>query len=336
MHSLTPDAALVARFRADFEALAGQTPDPAHLLGLAVSGGADSMALLLLAAAAYPRAIAAATVNHGLRPEAADEVAMVARTCAMLGVPHRMLVPTEAISDGNLQEEARLIRYALLGGWAVAFREDKMPWVAVAHHRDDVAETFLQRARRGSGVGGLAAMRRARPIVRGLDQQIVRPLLDWSRDELAAIVADAGAEHADDPSNRAVRFDRSRIRALLAASPELPPARLARAAANLRHAEDALAWWFEREREARIETDRDWNIWIDPGDLPYELRRRLIVYAIHIMREENAIYDPWRETGIDRLIATLEAGGTGTIARVQARPISGKWHLRMAPPRRNH
>ncbi|MDF7777957.1 ATP-binding protein, partial [Sphingomonas sp. AOB5] len=114
------------------EAITGAAPDTAHRLGLAVSGGADSMALLLLAAAAYPGGVAVATVDHGLRSEAADEAAMVAGVCAQLGVPHTVLtLPAGWQAEGNLQDRAREARYRALAGWAGA----DMPWVAVAHQR---------------------------------------------------------------------------------------------------------------------------------------------------------------------------------------------------------
>lgn len=333
------NSAALARFRADLESLTGKAPTPEARLGVAVSGGPDSMALLLLAASAYPGAVVAATVNHGLRPEAAEEAALVAATCARLGVPHALLVlPPQYSFTGNLQEQARGARYFLLhqwargGGYGQPWHAD---WVAVAHHADDVAETFLMRARRGSGVGGLAAMRRVRPLEaispKGLS--LVRPLLDWRRDELAALIAAAGIPCAHDPSNQADRFDRSRIRKLLAATPDLPPERLARAAQNLRHAEDALETWVVREL-SRFEEDEQGDLWLDPADLPYELRRRFLHRAIDGIRMENGMFDPWRVDGLDRLLATLDAGKTGTIAGVQGRAIGGRWHFRPAPPRR--
>ncbi len=332
-----PDPAAVARFRADLESITGRPPSGTRWLGLAVSGGPDSVAMLLLAAAAYPGAIRAATVNHGLRAEAADEATLVARACAALGVDHAILVNRRHLAEGNLQEAARRVRYALLREWAErAGGPDPAGWVAVAHHRDDVAETFLMRARRGSGVAGLAAMRRSRPLEFDGGPQLIRPLLDWSRSELAGIVDSAGCGCASDPSNQAERFDRSRIRALLAAAPELPASRLALAARNLRHADDAIEAWVLRELTQRFEEDEQGDLWLDPGDLPYELRRRFLHRAIIGVRRENGLFAGWRASGLDRLLAALDAGGTGTIAGVQARAIGARWHFRLAPPRRSH
>ena len=106
-----PDPELTARFAGDLAALwAGKGK-----LGLAVSGGPDSLALLLLAQAALPGRVEAATVDHGLRPESAGEAAMVAAVCARLGVPHQTLAVE--VAQGNIQSQARTARYAALAGW---------------------------------------------------------------------------------------------------------------------------------------------------------------------------------------------------------------------------
>lgn len=324
MHALTPDPAQVARLRADFERIAGRAPDNGSRLGLAVSGGPDSVALLLLAAAAWPRAVAAATVDHRLRPEARDEGEAVAALCARLGVPHDTLAASEPIESGNLQDRARALRYGLLADWAQA---NAIVWVAIAHQQDDIAEGLLMRARRGSGVGGLAAMRATRPLA--AETMLVRPLLGWRRAELAAIVAAAGVSPASDPSNTDPRFDRSRIRALLAESTDLPADKLALAAANLRHAEDALAWIADCEWAARSAVDST-SVELDVAGLPYEVRRRLARRAV------EHFAPAWQGAGIDGLVAMLDSGEPGTIAEVQARSVSGKWRFNPAPARRSH
>lgn len=335
-----PDPERVERFRRNVETLTGEAPTQTRKLGLAVSGGPDSMALLALAAAAYRDAVCAATVDHGLRPAAADEAAMVAQACDRLGVPHNILaLPANFAAQGNVQSLARAHRYHALHEWAGPNGQPRRAaWVAVAHHRDDVAETFLMRARRGSGVGGLAAMKRARPITAAHSgvQPLIRPLLDWSREELATIVAASGLTSACDASNTDLRYDRARIRALLAQTPDLPPARLALAAQNLRHAEDALEWLTDREAQTRIDRNADGIVSLDPGDLPYELRRRLVRAAIDQSRRHHGMVDDWDTHGTDRLVATLDAGGGATLAGVQARVAGKRWYFAPAPPRRSH
>ncbi|AJP73335.1 tRNA lysidine(34) synthetase TilS [Sphingomonas hengshuiensis] len=335
-NELTPPADMVARFRRDLEAITGESPRPDKQLGVAVSGGPDSLALLLLAHAGYPGCVVAATVDHGLRAEAAEEAAVVSALCARLGIAHAVLAPTTALAGpGNLQDRARALRYRLLEAWARGGGDAAhAPWIAVAHQQDDLAETFLMRARRGAGVGGLAAMARARAL--GEDGPLlVRPLLGWRRDTLAAIVADAGLVAAEDPSNRHPRFDRSRVRALLSATGELPPHRLALAAANLRDAEEALAWVAEREWAARVRVDSEGAVRIDSAGLPYELRRRLAIRAIATLRGGERS-GAGGGTGIDRLVAALDSGRSATLAGVAAAPMGAEWRFRMAPPRRSH
>lgn len=322
-----PDPVAVARFRADLTAITGAAPAPDVRLGVAVSGGGDSLALLLLAHAAYPGSIAAATVDHGLRAGSADEAAYVGSICAALGIAHDVLRPPgEWRTGGNVQDRARAMRYALLRDWGLS----RAAWIATGHQRDDVAEGFLMRARRGAGLGGLAAMRASRDA---RAPPIVRPLLGWSRAELAAVVARAGIAAIADPSNDSRDFDRVRLRHLIAASDDLPADRLALAATNLRDAEAALVWVAEREWVARADR-RSATLWLDIAGLPYDLRRRLVRRALDHIRHHHGLGDDWRGTGVDRLVAALDAGRHATLAGVAAR--SGpRWRFRIAPPRRS-
>src|SRR6476646_5114047 len=154
---MVPEPELVERFRDDLDALIA--PDAA--VGIAVSGGPDSLALLLLSAAARPGRVAAATVDHQLRPESRTEAEMVADVCERLGIPHAILsVQWDEKPATAVQERARAARYALLGGW---IEERNLRGLVTAHHLDDQAETLLMRLNRGSGARGLAGMRAAAP-----------------------------------------------------------------------------------------------------------------------------------------------------------------------------
>lgn len=328
------DPAHVGRFRRDLERLTGSAPGRDRRLLVAVSGGADSLALLLLAANAYPDAVVAATVDHGLRPTSRQEAEFVGGECRRLEIQHEVLDPSRTFDFRNLQEAARVARYGALahwaGGWTPAGPR-RAEWVATAHQADDVAESFLARAARASGVGGLAEMSRHREMT---PVTLVRPLLDWSRAELAEIVFVAGLRPVEDPSNKSPRFDRSRFRRLIAEAPDLSVRRLARTARNLRDAEDALEWYMLGQLKARFREDEQGDLWLDPGGLPREFRRRFLVRGIQGIREENGLFEDWERRGVDRLLRALDAGDPGALAGVLVRVRSEGWHFTLAPPRR--
>ena len=310
-----PSAVEVERFRAELERLAGGAPER---IGAAVSGGPDSLALLLLASAAFPGRVDAATVDHGLRPEAAAEARFVAGLCEQLDVPHATLRPDGPI-EGNLQSAARRARYFLLEAWR---RARGIEWVLTGHHADDQAETLLMRLGRGAGVGGLAGVREA-------NERVLRPLLGWRREELAAIVREAGIEAVDDPSNADERFDRARLRRRMREAEWIDPAAFARSAAALAEAEAALEWAAERLFEQRMRADPD-GLRLDPTGLPAELRRRLLLRA---MRRLEPAAAP-RGEEVSRLLATLDGGGKATLAGIRCEG-GGLWQFAPAPPRRS-
>ncbi len=211
------------------------------VLILAISGGPDSTALLLLAArwrAARKRgpALVAVTVDHGLRPESKREANAVKTLARSLGVAHRTLRWAGRKPKTGLQQAARAARYKLL---AAAARQAGCRHVLTAHTLDDQAETVLIRLARGSGVSGLGAMARSSET-EGI--ALIRPLLDIPKARLIATVKAAGVPFADDPSNRDPRFTRARLRGLLPALERegLVPRRLALLARRVRRADAAL------------------------------------------------------------------------------------------------
>ena len=232
---------LVDRFRTDLDAVWPFVTDDGVRLGLAVSGGGDSLGLLLLTHALLPGRIEAATVDHGLRPESTAEAVLVARYCAELGVSHTIL--RVEVARGNLQDRARAARYASLGEWC---EERDLQGLATAHQLDDQVETFLMRLNRGSGLSGLAGIR-AVGNVPGSGVRLVRPLLRWRRRELSAIVRHAGWDAVRDISNDDDAFDRVRIRKALAEAEWLDAEAIGRSAALLAEADSAIDWLIGRE-----------------------------------------------------------------------------------------
>jgi tRNA(Ile)-lysidine synthase len=245
------------RFAADLAALWPED-ERTGPLGLAVSGGPDSLALLLLAHAALPGEIAVCSIDHGLRPEAAGEVALVERIAGERGIPFTQLAVT--LAPGNLQAQARGARYAALAKWA---KDKGLGAVATAHHTDDQAETLLMRLNRGSGLSGLAGVR-ARSTIAESEITLLRPLLSWRKAELAAVVAAAGITPAADPSNTNPAFDRARLRAQLAEADWLDPVALATSAAHLAEGWQALEWYAELDWHEMVMRDDT-----APGGLGY-------------------------------------------------------------------
>ncbi|MGI8610796.1 MAG: tRNA lysidine(34) synthetase TilS [Sphingomicrobium sp.] len=296
---------------------------PGSKAGVAVSGGPDSLALLLLAAAARPAMVEAATVDHALRPESRAEAAMVAGVCERIGVPHAILtLEWRHAPDRNLQARAREARYQMLGDWAL---KRGLTAVATAHHLDDQAETLLMRLARGAGVGGLGATRAKRPLVKGV--KLVRPLLGWRKAELAELVAKAGVKPVDDPSNRDPRHDRVRMREWLKRAEWADPERLAASAAWLNEADEALDWALAPLAEERVTRDGA-AVVVDPSGIPRELQRRLLLAAFAELGEPSP-----RGPELSRALDKLRKGGVTTLARLKLEG-GATWRLRPAPPRR--
>lgn len=321
---LQPDPKLAERFRLGLDRV---VPHDSRI-GIAVSGGADSLALLLLAAAVRP-GLEAATVDHGLRDGAGGEADMVAEVCARLGVPHRRLTVQWAEKPGSaIQERARAERYRLLGGWA---EEGRLTAIATAHHADDQAETLLMRLARGAGVRGLAGMR---PLanVPGTGVLLVRPLLDWRRSELEQVCADAGLTPAQDPSNVDEQFERVRMRRALAAMDVLDAGAIARSASHLAEA-DAAADWAARIDWSRTVTGNEDQLLYQPSDAPAEVMRRVVAQAVRQLGSEGDAAE-LRGGELDRLLATLAGGGSATLRGVLC---SGgpQWRFTRAPARRD-
>jgi tRNA(Ile)-lysidine synthase len=307
-----------ARFAGDVAALT--RADSSDRFGLAVSGGPDSLAMLLLAEAAFPGRIAAATVDHKLRARSGAEAQFVADVCAARDIPHTILT-LEGLSRGNVSTVARDARYDALDSWADTHGLD---WLMTAHHADDQLETMVMRLNRASGVGGLSGVRARRG-------RIVRPLLGWRRAELMAIVDAAGVTAVDDPSNRDDRYDRARLRKALAKNDFLDSVAAAKSARALADADGALDWMVLRLRDERL--TQSGAFWFyDAHDLPHELQRRALIDCLRVI---DTSARP-RGDAIERVLAALSTHKTVTIGKIRCDSMQGGsvWAFAFAPPRR--
>jgi len=294
--------AVIAHFR----------PDPPARLGVAVSGGGDSAALLRILADWAPGAgvdLHAVTVDHGLRPEAADEARAVAALAARLGVAHDTLEWRDRDRTGNLQAAARQARYRLISDWA---RERDIAQVALGHTADDQAETVLMALARGAGVDGLAAM----PVRRRFGAvTLVRPMLGLRRMALRRWLEARGADWFDDPGNADTRFDRIKARRALDVLAPLgvDAAALARVAGQMAEARAALDAATARAARDLAEVAAGEVTLARDGlaALPDEIARRLLIHALRMVG--GARQAP-RRAAIARLRAAITARPRMTLA----------------------
>jgi tRNA(Ile)-lysidine synthase len=285
---------------------------------LAVSGGPDSTVLLRGAAGLQARGeavpLVAATVDHGLRPEAAAEAQQVGAWAAAIGIPHRVLSWTGEKPRTGLQEAARHARYGLLAALA---RQIGAARILTAHTLDDQAETMLMRLARGSGPSGLRGMAIESPLQ---EFALTRPFLGTRKDRLLATCQLQGWPFFEDPSNENEQFTRVRLRRQLLpqlAHEGITPERLATLAGRLRRAEEALAVRARDVLCATLLRRGEGEVSLDGMALqakPEEIRLRVL--ALCIAEIAGAAYSPRLER-LERAEARLfEALRTGRRCRV--------------------
>jgi tRNA(Ile)-lysidine synthase len=326
----TPDAAsLVAaasvRFTAAMNAFGGFEPHPRLIV--AVSGGADSLALLRLAhswAAARGGRVRAVTFDHRLRPESSAEAGHVASICARLEIDHTLIAWEGEKPTSGIEATARNARYAALDR---ACRETGTIHLLVGHHAGDQRETVAMRAARGQGYGraGMAAMDFRR------DCRLLRPLLGFEKSDLTAVCEALDQAWIEDPSNASDLFERNRMRKSLGRLPSAEvaamQAQIAEAGRLRMHAERrtalAIASW------ARISPLGfawiDWDAWRaappDPG-----ADREFLGRVAHTIG--GRVYPPAR-AALEAAFVALEAGKGATVGGCVLRfGGGGLWVLR--------
>ena len=258
-----------------------------NVFAAAVSGGPDSMALAKLLSGWVKennKTIHALTVDHGLRPESADEARQVGIWLKDWPNVRHVILKWEGEKPQNrIQEEARNARYQLMSKYCAG---EGINHLFLAHHQDDQAETFLLRLAMGSGLDGLAAMRAAQNYG---SLVLLRPFLALPKERLVATCAAMNVPFVNDPSNKSENFARVRLRKSLAAleAEGLSSKRLAMTAERLDRARTALDHIAEKAQISaalssdthrivyRIEALRPW---------PDEIILRVLVYAMKKLR----------------------------------------------------
>lgn len=314
-------------------------------LVLAVSGGPDSTALMVLMARwgaqlrAGPKLIAV-TIDHGLRPESRREAAGVRWLATKLRVPHRTVRWRGEKRRNGVQEAARTARYRLLAQLA---REIGARYIVTAHTLDDQAETVLFRLARGSGIAGLAGMVRISPLPASEETEImlVRPFLGIAKARLIATLQAAGIGFVDDPSNHDARFARPRLRRSMPilAAEGLDAKRLGTLALRAKRADAALDWAADErlghsglpECGGTVAAMEDFRCW------PAEIALRVLGRAIALIGTEG----PVELRKLEALTEAVRTAPTGrqqrlrrTLAGALVTVSDGRLSVEPAPPRR--
>mgnify|MGYP000160590359 CR=1 FL=1 len=281
-------------------------------IGIACSGGGDSLALLRLAVD-YARENGAElhciTVDHGLRSGSDAEAEGVTLICQGLGIPHEITRWTNWDGQGNLQDEARRARYGMIADFAQRLELDL---ICLGHTSDDQAETVLMQIARSAGVDGLAAMAPKRDH---LGVTWLRPLLQTRRKDLRGFLLEIGQEWVDDPSNEDERFDRIKARNILEALAPLGVSTeklctLAGNMADARHALNQQVWHFAGD----VALVQEGDVLLHRENLMrghFETRRRLLRHALTWVSASD--YGP-RQREIMNLFKAIKEERTATLA----------------------
>ncbi|WP_260482632.1 tRNA lysidine(34) synthetase TilS [Sphingomicrobium flavum] len=317
---LALDKAALTRFAAELDRLVPRT----STLGVAVSGGGDSMALMLLAAKARPGSVHAITVDHRIREGSTAEAALVGSIARRLDIPHETVTLDwpEGTPSSNLEAIARRERYDAIEQWAA---RHGIRFCATAHHADDQAETMLMRLARGAGLAGLAGIRQSR--AQGSRLTIVRPLLDWDKALLLALVMTVGLPIVDDPMNHDSDYDRARMREALREAGFGWSHQYAASARHLAEAEDGLRWAANILFPHRV-AEGNGVMAFDPRALPRDIQRRILIAIFERLGRPAP-----RGPDLARAMEALEQGRQSVLADLLLSRDGHVWKVAPAPPR---
>lgn len=294
---------------------------PGTRIGVGISGGGDSVALLRLLLPLQESGRCAITVihvDHGWRPESASEADWVRALAEAHGLPFRSeTLPTAREKSGSFTSEAAA-RAGRLAAFARIAREERLDAVALGHTADDQAETVLMRILRGTSLQGLAGIRPCSGLViDGVPLRLWRPLLGRTRSDLRALLKALGQRWLEDPSNDTPRFLRNRIRAeLLPLLEQLRPGMVGRIcdlAADLRAAATLIG---KRARRAAKTATADGIT--PPGRTSGFLLREILR---HWLLGQVGIAEPGRPT-LARLAELVRSGRCGRSVVISGRTIA--------------
>lgn len=260
-----------------------------NALAIGVSGGPDSMALAHGLSHIFPdKILHIISVDHGLRPDSAAEIAAVDTWCAgYKNMVHHKVKWEGEKPDTAIMQHARKARYALMAdlcavqGVCVLF---------VAHHQDDQRETLLIRLTKGSGLDGLMGMQDR--VNYNKDLVIARPLLEITKDAIMAYCAAHQIPYSQDPSNTNSKYLRPRLRQIEQALDDegFSSLRAARLGKRVARAKDALEFMAQKAFDTLVQGDAATLVQIDSQDfraLPDEIGLRVVLKIIHQYRPHD-------------------------------------------------
>lgn len=277
--------------------------DNVSLFAIAVSGGSDSLALCLLMnqwAENNNKKLVAITIDHELRSESYDEAIKVKKILESLGIKHKIISWSGNKPKSNLQEKARIARYTLLTDYC---HQNDIECLVTGHQRNDQAENFIIRAEHGSGVYGLSGI----PKVSEFNKKtIIRPLIDFHREELQNFLISKNISWIEDPSNKNERFARVRARNFLNLYPQWID-KLANISDNLSKTKECIEYMLEHSMKELVEISYEKALLAldDFNQLPQEIRFRMI---LNILLNIGSKEKPARSERIEGLLEKISKG----------------------------
>ncbi|MCT4634807.1 MAG: tRNA lysidine(34) synthetase TilS [Rickettsiales bacterium] len=279
------------------------TPLKEIQVAVAVSGGSDSVALCILLnrfVKEYGGELHCLTIDHQLRSDSLSEAIKVGEILKKRGVNHQIISWKGKKPKSNIQEEARLARYSLLTEYC---HKNNISYLATGHQKNDQAENFIIRLDHGSGVYGLSGI----PRIGEFNKiKIIRPLLNFTKQELQEFLVSQNIKWIEDPSNHNEKFTRVKIRNILKQYPEWID-KLATVSDNLSKTKDCIEYFLNKSIKELVEVHSDFVSIKQEGfnELPQEIRFRMLT---KLLQEFSSNLKPARGERLENLLAKIKTG----------------------------